>query len=346
MRSAFARAGGLWASALGAALAAASPAAAEGFQRLEGWFIARAACPATASISGGEPGAPRTRPREAYEMLGTEAPGGAHYQIRVAGAPDPTARWVRRACGTHAVAASGADGAGPSAGRAAGGGAPGESAEHVLSVSWQPAFCERRPEKPECGALNRGDLPRAATRLSLHGLWPRELYCGVSAEARALDEDRRWEALAPLDLAPDTRAALAEAMPGVASFLHRHEWVKHGVCHGGAGGADEYYRDTLLVMDALNASPVRALFAERVGARMTAEEIRAAFDAGFGVGAGRRVRVLCADDPGRGVLISGLRIRLSGVIAPGADVGALIRAARPMRRGCAGGLVDPAGLQP
>ena len=74
------------------------------------------------------------------------------------------------------------------------------------------------------------------------------------------------------------------AMPGTASFLERHEWIKHGTCHRGAGGADEYYDDTLLLVDAINGSPVAALLAERVGGELETAELRQAFDAAFGAG--------------------------------------------------------------
>ena len=133
-------------------------------------------------------------------------------------------------------------------------------------------------------------------------------------------------------------------MPGTASFLERHEWIKHGTCHRAAGGADEYYDDSLLLVDAINGSAVAALLAERVGGELETAELRQAFDAAFGPGAGERVQVQCAGDGGR-TLVRELTIATSGVIGPDGDPGALMRAAAPLSAGCPRGVIDPAGLQ-
>ena len=134
------------------------------------------------------------------------------------------------------------------------------------------------------------------------------------------------------------------SLPGTASGLHRHEWIKHGTCHRAPGGADEYYDDTLLLMERINGPEIAGLIAARVGRHMHTAELRAAFDAAFGPGAGNRVEVRCTNDDGRR-LIQELRIHLRGVIEPGAEHGALLAAADPVPPGCNGGIVDPAGLQ-
>ena len=217
----------------------------------------------------------------------------------------------------------------------------------MLALSWQPAFCETKAETPECVALNRGDLPVTERQFSIHGLWPgtQELaYCGVPEVLVALDEAGRWGQLPAPAVDDDTRALLEAAMPGTASFLERHEWIKHGTCHGGTGGADEYFDDALKLVEAINGSEIAGFFADHVGAEVTADEIRARFDAAFGPGAGERVQVHCRSDDKR-MLVQELRIRVSGVITPEAAVGDLIRAAGSLSPGCPAGLVDPAGLQ-
>jgi ribonuclease T2 len=133
-------------------------------------------------------------------------------------------------------------------------------------------------------------------------------------------------------------------MPGTASFLERHEWIKHGTCFFGDRNGDEYYDDSLLVLDAINTSPVGDLLAAHVGAELSTADLRAAFDDAFGEGAGDRVQVQCTGDQGR-VLIQELKIALSGEITEDADVGELIRAAAPQSAGCTRGTIDPAGLQ-
>ena len=73
-----------------------------------------------------------------------------------------------------------------------------------------------------------------------------------------------------------TRAALAVAMPGARSSLERHEWLKHGTCYG--ADPEEYFRDALLLLGQLNDSAVRGLLAGRIGGRITADQLAAAFD--------------------------------------------------------------------
>ena len=216
-------------------------------ERLEGYFVAFEACEAFQSKNKEtNPGGVVTEPMRAYEMIALNAPGGDFFQVRVPGAPV-----TERPLGARRLR--------PARGGGRHGGRrrcrttrsirrPGEeAAEHVLALSWQPAFCEYRPEKAECRALNDGDLPVTETQLSLHGLWPQpegNVYCGVPAGLVALDKASQWADLPEVALDDETREALAVAMPGTASFLERHEWIKHGTCHRGAGGADEYYDDT------------------------------------------------------------------------------------------------------
>ena len=201
----------------------------------------------------------------------------------------------------------------------------------VLALSWQPAFCEGRPRRPECRALGPGD--RAARSFSLHGLWPGgrdTAYCGTAAAL----EGRRWSDLPEPDLDRATRAALARAMPGARSLLHRHQWAKHGSCYG--SGADTYFDDALALAAEANASILVEAFRRRTGARLSAEEIRAGADQAFGEGAGARIAVVCRDD-----MIVELRFHLVGRVGPEGGLGPLLRAARPVAPGCTGGRVDP-----
>ncbi len=214
----------------------------------------------------------------------------------------------------------------------------------LLAVSWQPAFCEGRPDRPECATQTAGR--HDADHFSLHGLWPQprdNRYCGVPARLVDTDKAGRWGSLPDLQLSGELRSRLDQTMPGTRSFLHRHEWLKHGTCHED-GSVRGYFEDSLRLMDELNASPVRDLFATHIGKELTASQIRAAFDRAFGPGAGERVRVHCDDDGGRR-LIDELTIGMAGVIDDRADLGALMAAARPTRPGCRAGVIDPVGLQ-
>ena len=232
-------------------------------ERLEGWFIAREACEAFQSKNKQtNPGEVTTEPMRAYAMLAINAPGGDFFQVTVPGAPVTEARWVHVGCGVHVVEAGTPVAPLPTEPVEPAPGA--EAAEHVLALSWQPAFCETRPGKTECQQLNAGELPVTETQLSVHGLWPQpegNFYCGVPAGLVALDKASQWADLPEPPLDDETREALAVAMPGTASFLERHEWIKHGTCHRGAGGADEYFDDTLALADAVNASEVAGFLA-------------------------------------------------------------------------------------
>ena len=210
----------------------------------------------------------------------------------------------------------------------------------ILAASWQPAFCETAPGKPECRTL--GARRHDASHFALHGLWPRDDYCGVSATDREDDEAGLWSALPTVELGTALRAALDQAMPGTRSQLERHEWIKHGTCFG--TDAETYYAASLALLDALNRSAVRDLFAARIGREVTSEAVRDAFDAAFGAGAGDSVKLACAEDGARRI-VTEITLGLYGVVDATPDLGALLRTANPTSPGCRRGIVDPVGAQ-
>ncbi len=318
------------------------------FEQLEGYFIATEVCDAFQSKNRQtNPGDIFTEEMRAYDMIAINKVGGDFFQVRVPDAPVTNARWVHVSCGVHVVRAEtqvdpghrGENVVVPPVGP--------EETDNLLALSWQPAFCEMRPNKTECQALNAGQLPAAEQGLSIHGLWPQPRgndYCGVPPVLVALDKARRWEDLPEVEMDAETREALEVAMPGTASFLDRHEWIKHGTCFKGEGGSDEYYDDTLLIVDAINESDIGTFLADHVGAEVETADIRMLFDEVFGDGAGDAVQFDCKGDGGR-VLIQELKINLAGVISPETDIGALMRDAAAQSLGCPRGIIDPAGLQ-
>jgi ribonuclease T2 len=308
----------LLALAAGTAFAGAASAA----EQETGQFVAKRACEAFQSKNRGtNPGAVTVEPGRGYAVTALNAKGGEWVQIVVPEAPVTTARWVNADCGRRVAAAE-----------------PRESTENVLALTWHPAFCEMQPRAREC----RG---RGGERLVAHGLWPQagdRSYCGVAAEVVALDEAGRWRDLPPVTLAPATRDAMQWAMPGAASFLDRHEWLKHGTCYGGE--PDGYFADLAGLALAVEDSGVGDFLAAHTGREVDANDIRSAFDRAFGQGAGARVRVDCVDDGGR-TLIDGLTVELRGEITPEADLGTLMRAAARVPEGCPAGVIDRAGQQ-
>jgi ribonuclease T2 len=320
----------LLAAALPLSTAIAGPAWA--FEPMDGCFVATGVCPAVRSISGASnAGGIVTEVDRAYELLGANrANEPSHFQIRITAA-DPRERWVEVGCGDVVAACDLPDA--PTA--------PPEEASssgYVLAASWQPAFCQIHRSKTECRAQTPERFDSA--HFALHGLWPQprdNVYCGVSRKQRADDAASRWSDLPPLELTDQTRADLDVVMPGTQSDLERHEWIRHGTCYSDT--AEEYFVESLQLMNQLNASPVRVLFADRVDELVTAKELRAAFDQAFGAGAGERVEIACS-----GRLIAELRIHLDGAITGTSRLAELIAAADPVGAGCTGGRIDPAAF--
>lgn len=302
------------------------------FEPREGVFVARAACPATASIRRGDDrDAVAVAPGERYRLLGMNADPPSHYLVRVPGS-DPPDRWVAIDCGRIRGVAEAAGG-GPDAGAADPGAADADAGaiprgDYVLALSWQPAFCETAPDRREC-RTRRANGPEGE-RLALHGLWFRDrdrIDCPGPGRPR---------------LSPETRRALEAVMPGTRSDLEDHQWRKHGRCFGVP--AEVYFAVSAALARRVARSPVGAFLADRVGAEVSAVAVGRAFDAAFGRGAGRAVGLACARDGDRRLVVD-LRIGLSGPLGPDADLGALMRAAPGARRGCARGVVDAAGLR-
>ncbi|MEH6457890.1 MAG: ribonuclease T2 [Cocleimonas sp.] len=212
-----------------------------------------------------------------------------------------------------------------------------KSQQYLLALTWQPAFCEDRPRKKECRTqtTNRYD----AKHWSLHGLWPQprnNTYCGVGDIDKGIDRNKRWHLLEPVKLSQKTAQALAFTMPGMASNLHRHEWIKHGTCYG--KNANNYYADSIYLTEQINNSAVGALFSRNVGKRVSLKEVRQRFDQAFGKGTGKKVNLRC-DRKG---LISELWINLSGNITNKISMASLLENAIDAGSSCKVGKVDRA----
>lgn len=322
---------------------------AQAFMSLEGYFIAKGSCETYQSKNSlANPGARFTEPMQAYAIRGINKSAGDFYQIIYPGAPVTEKRWVHVSCGIHVVdAKTMPSDDGNSADDDNVVDSSEESADNLLALSWQPAFCEYRPNKAECVDLNDGNLPVTEQQLSIHGLWaqPRgKTYCGVSNSLKRIDSKNQWQLLPAPELSTRTREALNASMPGTLSLLERHEWIKHGTCHLGQGGADEYFADTLKVTHAINESVVARFFAEHVGSQVNTNDIREKFDAVFGIGAGKRVQFHCVGDQKR-VLLQEITINLKGVITDDVSVADLIMAGDETSLGCPEGIIDAVGLQ-
>ena len=330
-----------WGLAIGVLLTAgaADPSLAD--TAAGGSFVASKQCPAFLSFrKSTNPGNQTVEAGHSYPVIAKNAAEPSHYRLRIEGATPPE-RWVSIDCGTYQ---DGGTAAGPTPTPAASNGAATSPAEYLLSLSWEPAFCEHHTGKPECAAETPASFD--ATHLALHGLWPQPIakqYCNVSQNLVDTDKASDWQALPAVDLSPQTRSRLTVAMPGTQSQLERHEWIRHGTCYQGVD-AETYFGEALALVDAVNGSAVQALLAASIGKQVTAAALRQAFDTAFGAGAGDRVRLACAQDGSRRLLTE-ITVGLVGRAGAGKTLADLIQASSPTDPGCPAGTVDPVGSQ-
>lgn len=297
---------------------------------IDGYFIAQDNCPAVHSIKKGtNPGDITLSKGIAYEVMGKNKPNETHYLIKIED-KEKLQRWVSASCGKLLVDCQQKTATDPTK--------PAVSPDYLLAISWQPAFCQTHQQKPECASqtLDRYD----ATHLSLHGLWPQpenHAYCNVSDHDKTIDRQSHWNLLPAVNLTEQTFEHLTIAMPGVASYLERHEWIKHGTCY--SDSAEIYYQHTLALLEQINDSSVRDFIEENVGKTVTTEAIRAQFDKSFGERAGSKVNIKC--DKG---MITELWINLKGRIENDTSLGQLLKEAESVKGSCEKGIIDPVGF--
>ncbi len=201
--------------------------------------------------------------------------------------------------------------------------------QSILVLTWHNAFCEKNPKKQEC----KTDRYKDEGRLVLHGLWPQprnNTYCNVPKKIISKDKFRQWRSLPNIDIEESTLELMDEYMPGYLSYLHKHEWIKHGTCY--SDDPDRYYADALKLTKQVDNSKVGKLFRSHIGKRLTIGRIREAFDKSFGKGAGKKVSMKCD-----GRLISELWVHLRG---KGDDIRELIKRGKEVRSRCRQGTVD------
>lgn len=295
-----------------------------GFTPLQGQFTATNTCPALASIrKNTNPGDIEITPGQTYPVLAQNDENASHYQIEIAGA-SPTQRWVTVNCGTIDATIIPASASEITT-------VPMQSATgttYLLALSWQPNFCEGKPDKTECKNLAENPNRPEATHFVLHGLWPQPQgndYCGVSSSDRALDEGKAWSKLPAIEekLAPATWAKLQAVMPGTVSNLHRHEWIKHGTCYQGT--PEEYFSEAIALLEQINQSPVQVLIAQKIGQQLPVKDIDEKLIV-FGADTGNKVEVKC-----NATGLTEMWFNLEGEITPTTPISKLLVAAQPAK---------------
>lgn len=188
--------------------------------------------------------------------------------------------------------------------------------DFTLALSWQPAFCELSVRKPECRdqSARRWD----AMHFALHGLWPNldrnrdgridgsDNYC-LPEPRRSQVIGRAWRELDAVDLPAEVKRDLGRVMPGTSSWLERHQWAKHGTCAGMDQAA--YFQLAIARTDDFAATTLSKYVAGSIGEEIARRDFLAAFEADFGRGSAKALRLIC-DRIGGTVLLSEIRLQL------------------------------------
>ncbi len=274
------------------------------------------------------PGNIRLTPDTIYPVTAKNKEDATYYHLKIDGV-EPSLRWVSVNCGELLGSAN----------------VPPSTLSTLLAISWQPAFCETHQNKIECQTQteNRFD----ADNFTLHGLWPQprnNVYCGVTQQIKSLDLAKKWSELPPIQLSEPLFQELAIKMPGVASDLHLHEWYKHGTCYSDT--PEEYYQESLDLLNQINDSPVRDLFAANIGNQITSSDIRNEFNQTFSNNAGSKVAVSCSQDnePTNRRMIAELKLNFQGDIEPETLMTDLFVNGKSVSSGCNRGEIDRVGF--
>ncbi len=177
--------------------------------------------------------------------------------------------------------------------------APAQARDFVFSISWQPAFCERMTTKAECQTQTPDRFD--ATYFTLHGLWPQEgQWCDVSRQIKKKDSAKQWNKLPIVHLSPDTRTQLEQKMPGTASYLDRHEWIRHGTCADTS--QEEYFKSALSLLDSVNTSELHQLVSSHIGRSIELQQLTDTVEKTYGTIPRDAIAFLCERTPQQQIL--------------------------------------------
>lgn len=209
------------------------------------------------------------------------------------------------------------------------------SSQNILAISWQNSFCQLHKRRKEC--LDRDENYFGSREFLLHGLWPQprnNQYCSVGKREIGRDKNKQWSKLEELELNPKIRAKLEVLMGGYISYLHRHEWIKHGTCYG--TNSNEYYKKSMELLQEVNYSKVGEYFANNINQIVNIKDIRRIFDKEFGKGAGEKVNMRCKNG-----LITELWLNIGG---GDETLSTLLKKGQKAQNKCNKGEVDAVGF--
>lgn len=281
---------------------------------VRGLFTAEKTCPAYVSKNK------KTNPDQTQITMGGEyetieanrSTRPDWYRIIVPSA-QPAERWVSADCGRFQVA---------EINRAVGNTCriAGQADSHVLALSWQPAFCETKPQKPECNIDD--PLSYQARHFTLHGLWPNKQQCGTNYAfcGDVNVQENNFCDYPRVELSTKSETSLAEVMPSVqaGSCLERHEWHKHGTCQAD-WSEDEYFDLSVDLTRQFNESGMAYFMNRRIGQTVRTEDFLNRLSAVLGPAARDRIKLKCE----QGMLVE-VQISLTANLKLGDDLETLI----------------------
>ncbi len=202
--------------------------------------------------------------------------------------------------------------------------------DYVLALSWDPGFCENKPQSSECASLTPDSF--AARHLTLHGLWPDQNgdshhdygYCGVPPEIRSLDTGSQWCRMPPFGLSQDASSRLEEVMPGANSStcLQMHEWYRHGSCSGLS--PDAFFGQAGGLVLAVAKSGLGRFLADHTGQTVSLASLVASFESDYGAGSSKNVSFGCFGRGDGTAILSEVRIGLSKNLLPPEQLGQML----------------------
>jgi len=153
----------------------------------------------------------------------------------------------------------------------------GEFDNYTLALSWQPAFCESKPNKLECQSQHEGQF------------YANQQY-----------KRKRWCDLPKLNLSKLVRKQLSQFMPGYISCLQRHEWYKHGSCSGLS--ENDYYVVSNQLVELFSKTRFSQYVAKNVGKYVNRKALLKQFDKEFGQGSRHYLALKCQKVRGTSLL--------------------------------------------
>jgi ribonuclease T2 len=217
--------------------------------------------------------------------------------------------------------------------------APASAAEYMFSLSWEPTFCATHQGATECQAMTPDSY--YASHVVLHGLWPQpqtNQYCGVPQAIIDQDNRHQWSSMPAVTVSDATRQRMNSDFPGVASYLDRHEWYKHGTCTGLS--PDAYFSLAMTLVDQANALKFGQFITANVGNTIKTDDLCGALTNDFGAGFLQATTALKGNSD-----LSEIRIALRDTDAPLAlDTAHLLSGSQRMK--CTGTLKIKAAGKP